>query len=68
MNDLSKIPTHELRNDLAATKLDIIICQRAINLGILEYGNSQSVYHRLGVNKGIRSVIERELKRRKQKK
>ena len=62
---ISEFTTEELKNDLAETKADIILCEKALALGITEYSDGDSVQHRLDVNLKIERMIEGELEFRK---
>ena len=62
---MSEFTTEELENDLAATKTDIILCEKALSLGIKVYNPGDSVQHRLDVNLRIERLIETELSFRK---
>jgi hypothetical protein len=64
MADFSAIPTHILRQDLAETLDDIIVCKAAIAFGTFKYGDGESVHRRLDVNWMIKQAIEAELQRR----
>ena len=66
MTDITKIPVGELDADLSETKVDIVICQRSLDIGITEYSGNGSVQRRLDTNLKIESLIEKELKRRNQ--
>jgi hypothetical protein len=64
MTDLAKLTTRELYKDLEETDDDIANCQKAVDMGILEYGDGFSVAERLEANRDIAAIIEAELERR----
>lgn len=66
MADFSAIPTHILKQDLAETIDDIIVCKAAIVLGTVRYSDGESVYSRLDANRHMQQVIEAELRCRKE--
>jgi hypothetical protein len=63
MEDITKIPTAELIDDLRDGLDDIAVCKTALREGVTSYSGG-SVEHRLKVNEIINAKIEAELKRR----
>lgn len=63
MTDIAEMPTVELLDDLRAARLDIITCQDALAVSVLEY-KGKSVRARLADNLRIEKRILDELKRR----
>ena len=61
--DITKIATHELRKDLAEGRQDVLDCEAAMRVGVLEYSGGL-VVERLKANKSINARIEAELVRR----
>ena len=62
--DITKLPMSELLADLEESRLDASNCQTALEMGIVLYGDGQSVERRLKVNRQIILKIEGELGRR----
>ena len=63
MDDITKIPTSELEKDLADSYDDLVVCERALSMGIDSY-SGESVEHRIRGNKHFIKVITAELARR----
>ena len=63
MENINEIPLSELYEDLQASKDDIILCEKALSMGI-DYYSGGSTKERIEKNKKIIHVIEKELERR----
>ena len=64
MNDITAMPTDELKTDLDETMTDIGWCRLAVIQGIETYGDGDSVPWRLAINEKIAVKILTELERR----
>lgn len=64
MKPVESIPTAELRADLDSTLIDIALCEKAMAIGVTEYGGGRSTHDRLEMNERVRDIIEAELERR----
>lgn len=67
MSKINTIPIDELLDDLLGAKEDSLVCQNAINQGILEYKSRHeviSVTQRLKDNEEIIVLIRNEIKNR----
>lgn len=64
MADITEIPTVELLVDLQESLDDITVCNNALKVGALTYGNGESTRYRYDVNLKIVEKIRAELKRR----
>lgn len=64
MADITKIPAHELLADMEASEKDIAVCQKALELGVVTYGNNESVERRIAINRAIIRDINEEIARR----
>lgn len=62
--DMNLIPTHELFQDLVDSRIDIRICEIALECNIHHYSGGQSTQERLNRDKEIIRVILAELARR----
>ena len=62
--DICTIPTDELINDRLESLADIIVCEKALAVGVIEYSRGESTAERLKINKQIVEVIDAELLRR----
>ena len=67
---IEKVPTAELESDLADVMADIVLCCKAIELGITDYkndkGQMESVWGRLDGNRMVLKIIKGELEKRSQ--
>ena len=63
MVDITTIPTTELEKDLHESKIDVDVCQKALDAGILNYSGG-SVQERLQDNQKFIITITKELNRR----
>lgn len=62
--DINTIPTHELLQDLADSRVDVRVCEIALECNIHHYSGEQSTQERLNGNKEIIKIILEELARR----
>jgi len=65
MTDITKIPLEELHADRLASANDVLLCQKALALGVDTY-NGESTQKRLDVNAAIVAMVDAELERRTQ--
>ena len=63
MVDTSTLSEQGLRDDLAETIGDIVLCEHALDIGVEEYSGGP-VVERLEVNQRIKVAIDSELARR----
>lgn len=63
MIDITTIPINILEKDLLESKRNIILCEVALNMGVLSSGGG-SIGERLEANKYFVEVITAELERR----
>ena len=64
MTEMTKIPTAELRTDLAESLADIRLCETALRSDVTYYSVDKSVNYRLDINRKIVDRIKAELARR----
>ena len=64
MTEMTKIPTAELRADLAESIADIRVCETALSEDVTYYSVDKSVKYRLDINRQIVDKIKAELDRR----
>lgn len=64
MKPIESISTDELRRDLDDAWLDIAMCEKALAVGAVRYGNGRSVRQRLEINERVRDIIVAELAKR----
>lgn len=65
MTDIAAIPLDEMLRDRADAFADIVICQKALCLGITAHRDGYPVEERLRVNEKIVERIDAEIARRK---
>jgi hypothetical protein len=62
--DISHVPLQELYDDREDSLADIVLCERALAMGISVHGAGYSTQERLDTNRAIVDMIDVELKRR----